>query len=931
MRRTPLAALALASCSLLAPRAVPQDREDAAEGEAIRAATTDARYLTPLVGTLPDDARVPSPRDFLGYTIGTPGKLTSATRIHDYYRELARTSPRVRVFPLGATDEGREMIAAAIAEPALLEDLEANARRIADLGDPRKTDAAAAEKLLSSSRPVYWVTAGLHSTELGPPEVLTELAYRLAVSETEAIRKVRSTIVTILTPVLETDGRERQVDWYRRHVAGYTVFDDMPPKSPPYWGHYTYHDNNRDAIMLSQVLTRNYLGAFLKFRPLVSLDLHESVPLLYVSTGTGPYNTAVDPITIAEWQWMSANEVTRLQALGLPGVWTWGFYDGWSPSYLLWVTNTRNCCGRFYETFGNGTAETVDRRLDDAMFAGKKVTSRQWYRSEPPPKKLKWSMRDNVNYMQSGVITSLEFVATHAGEFLRNHRKKAENAVRLGREKAPHAFAIPAEQKDLGATYDLVNLLARQSLEVHKLRTPFGEGKDALKAGDFVVRLDQPWRTLALTHLEVQKFPKDAELPPYDDVAWTLGLMMGVEVRPIADKGILKVGMDVVEGQLGWNSAWGASSLPAGIAIPDRGQRRLGPFRFALGATRVLAAERPFDVSGRSCPSGSLVIPFENAEAAKSIQPGDLSFVLLDRLPDVPTHEVDLPRVAVFTTWNNTQDTGWLRYALDTFKVPYTLIEKGRVRAGGMRKDFDVVVIASQGSSPDLAGIVNEIPAKWGPLAFTKTAEFPSHGVPIASDDVTGGMGFPGLENLRLFIEEGGVLVCLGSAGVLPVEGGLVRGVSVQRPQKPFPGSIVRAKVRRPGHPLAYGFDETCTLFRANLPIYSVRRHDERYVVIQFGTKPLEEDEDDASAPAADGAEKPKPQPLVIAGGYPQPDDLEKKPAVLDIPVGKGRVVIIAPAVTRRFQDHAQFRLLWNALLHWNDLPAPDPADEKKR
>ena len=78
----------------------------------------------------------------------------------------------------------------------------------------------------------------------------------------------------------------------------------------------------------------------------MSLDLHESVPLLYVSTGTGPYNESIDPITVTEWQAFSSHEVSEATRLGLRGVWTWGFYTGWYPGYLLWVTNNHNAVGR---------------------------------------------------------------------------------------------------------------------------------------------------------------------------------------------------------------------------------------------------------------------------------------------------------------------------------------------------------------------------------------------------------------------------------------------------------------------------------------------------------------------------------------------------------------------------------------------------------
>ncbi|GAG06635.1 unnamed protein product, partial [marine sediment metagenome] len=263
-----------------------------------------------------------------------------------------------------------------------------------------------------------------HSPELGPPEMVMELAYRLIVETRRPFPNIRNQVITLITPVMDVDGRARQVDWYRSNIKGHTDYYDMPPASSPFWGHYTYHDNNRDGIAISQPLTRNYVNGFFEWLPTVSLDLHESVPLLYVAGGTGPYNPNINSVTTTEWHALANYEVSRLTGLGLKGVWTWGFYTGWYPGYLLWVSNNHNTMGRFYETFGNGSAETMERDLKGSKFAGKDVLSRQWYRASPPPRKFTWSMRNNTNYMQTGVLASLEMVAHNGPVFLENFYKK---------------------------------------------------------------------------------------------------------------------------------------------------------------------------------------------------------------------------------------------------------------------------------------------------------------------------------------------------------------------------------------------------------------------------------------------------------------------------------------------------------------------------
>jgi hypothetical protein len=304
---------------------------DAVATEAILAATTDPDFLTPWVAALPEHPTVPSPRDVLGYTIGTPGELTQVEDIYGYFEALASASDRVQIFPLGQSFEGRDMILVAISDPEHLANLETYKEYFDALADPRVTDQDEAEEIIERAVPFYWMTGGLHSPELGPPEMVMELAYRLAVETREPFASIRQNVVTLITPVFEVDGRARQVDWYKRNIKGHTDYFDMPPRSVPFWGHYTYHDNNRDGISITQAITRNYYEGVYEWKPTVSLDLHESVPLLYVAGGTGPYNEGISPITVGEWQLLSNYEISRLAGLGLEGVWTWGFYTGCTP------------------------------------------------------------------------------------------------------------------------------------------------------------------------------------------------------------------------------------------------------------------------------------------------------------------------------------------------------------------------------------------------------------------------------------------------------------------------------------------------------------------------------------------------------------------------------------------------------------------------
>jgi hypothetical protein len=234
---------------------------------------------------------------------------------------------------MGTTEEGREQILVALSDEANL----GPARPLeADHGAPRRSarlSAAEAKALVAEGKPFYWATGAMHSPETGSPEMLMELGYRLAVEESETLAAIRRNLVVLMTPVLEVDGRERMVDLYRYRK-------DNPDRTPPallYWGQYVAHDNNRDGLGLALKQSQNVLKAALEWHPQVIHDLHESVPFLYTSTGTGPYNAWLDPIVIDEWHLLAYHEIEELTKRGVPGVWTHGFYDGWAPNYMFYA------------------------------------------------------------------------------------------------------------------------------------------------------------------------------------------------------------------------------------------------------------------------------------------------------------------------------------------------------------------------------------------------------------------------------------------------------------------------------------------------------------------------------------------------------------------------------------------------------------------
>ncbi len=941
------------------PAAAP-DVPEPGSSEAIAAATSEPRFLSPWVAYVPEHPSVPSPSDYLGHIAGAPGELSGTARVYGYFRALDAASPRVQVETIGRSEEGREILLVVVADEAAQAELASFREATAQLGDPRRCDADCAAQLLPRARPIYYLNGGLHSSETGSPEMLMELAYRLAVSERPEIRAIRERLIVLINPVSEPDGRDRMVEWFYRHLKGKTDYDQLPETSPPYWGKYVFHDNNRDGHQRELALTRAIQDSFLRWRPQVMHDLHESIPLLLVWTGTGPYNVQMDPILVGEWHQMAFQEVRELSALGMPGVWTWGFGEGWGHMFQDSVAVNHNAIGRGYETFGITSAETMDVRLDlrDEEYVERPVTRREWYRPWPPPRRFRWSLRNNTNYMQTGVLSILRYASLHAEDLLRDFYLKGKRAVERGAAQAPYAFAIPEAQRDRARLATLVNLLRAHGIEVSRARQGFevpggsgepdsaaksGEPPRAFPAGSFVVRLDQPYRGYAIDLLEPQRYPaEETPYQPYDDVSWALPVHFGVDVVRVDDPAIRAVPLDPVESEVHY--AGRVEGEGPVYLLADTGQEALLVARTRLAGFRVEAAEQAFAYGGVEYPAGSWILPAKRGLGA-ALRPlaEELGLELRSAAepPAARRHSLDLPRLAVLATWSDTQAAGWVRLYLDRARIPYSYIVDDAVKKGELNDRFDVILYPHTWQA--LSGIIQGIDPRQGPLAYTRTREFPSHGTPSSSSDITGGLGFQGLAKLQEFALRGGVLVTLGGASVLPLEGGLVRKLRRAETEELFtPGAELRARFARPDHPLAYGYPETISVLREDLPAYETREADLGWVVLHWGLEPQryydeKTPEDGPWAEAAgeaieaEKARQPDPsaadaepeQSLVVSGGMKGAEEIEGRPAVLDVPVGKGRVVAFNFDPIHRLMTRSDFRLVWNLILNWNDLPPP--------
>jgi hypothetical protein len=791
-----------------ATAAAPQ-KTDEEYTKLIKEYLQDSRITTELVDHMPASDSVPSPLKFLGRIPGKPGELTYAADIHRYYDALAKASPRAKLWKLGTSEEGRDIMVLAIANEETIKDLDKYKDMLAKLGDPRKTTEAEAQQLIHTAKPIYWINSGIHSPETGGPEMLIELAYRLIIEETPFIQTIRNNAIVFITPVLEVDGREKEVDtFYYRKETG--------KQSPPlmYWGKYVQHDNNRDGMGQYLSLTKSFTKGVLEWHPTILHDLHEAQTYLYVSTGTGPYNVSLDPIAIDEWWLLGETEIMEMAKRGVPGVWTYGYYDGWVPNYLFWIALTHNSFGRFYEVQSYGPNPST-------VTPGATTTSREWFRPNPPLPSIQWGPRNNTNIQESAILIALNKVAKEHELYLENYYVKTKRSVDKGKNGPTYAWLIPAAQRRKADAADMVNELRRQGVEVQTANSAFKAGSLDVASGDYIVRADQPYRTLADMYFSIQNYPVDNPRP-YDDTGWTMQYLRNVKLTPVTDKSILDRPMTILAAEAKAPGS-GVDGSGSTLVVEHTSDNNLMTFRYKNQDVKMLAAEEDFDLNGRHLRAGAFIIP--NADRSKlepMLKQLGLSSWAVSSVPAVKTHPMTIPRIGYVHSWSRTQDEGWVRAALDYYGVPYTYFADKKLRDGNLRAKYDVIVFPHTGGNAEstLAGIPMTGP---DPIPYKKSKLTPNLGAIDSDDDIRGGMGMEGLMELAKFVQEGGELITEGSTSSMMAEYDLGGGVTVEHPTGLFArGTILRGTFADLKSPIAYGYDGKDLPFYFNQdPVFS--------------------------------------------------------------------------------------------------------------
>jgi hypothetical protein len=861
------------------------------------------------------DARITTPRAFLGFTPGDDYKLANYKRSYAYFHKIAGETGRMRLFEVGKTAMGEPMLLAVISSEENLQRLDQLKEVARTLADGRVPEAEA-RNLAREGRAMVWIDGGLHATEVGCAQHAINLGYDLVAREDDVYRRIRERCVVLLMPTLNPDGQNLVADWFNTHYG--TPREGTP--LPVLYQKYSGHDNNRDWFMLNLPETRNVTRLlYHDWFPQVVYNHHQAGNMfperMFVPPYDEPLNPNVPPLVVRGINAVGTAMQTQLAEEGRTGVISLDTYTAW------WNGGMRST--PFFHNVIGILTEVAHPSPYPATYAVPPALRNPtlWYHD--PYKGGRWRFADTVGYMNAGSVGLLRWAADRADDIQLDRWRMARAAIEQGGKEAPFGFLVPFDapaQRDPNTTALFLERMRLSGLEVRRAEKPVVYGGKTYPAGTAVLLAAQPNRPFLLdmftpqNHPMLRRGPTGPPIPPYDIAGWTLAYQMGVETVPMASSPppdlLAALGTPAT-------AAITAPAPPALTKAPSGGAYLLPAERNAsfTAANRLLAGGVAVErwttartVGGtQRAAAGTFVIPAnEKAYRLLATVAADLRLpvttISAADLRGVPRVQLRPARVATYDPYGGDMPQGWAQFVLETFEFPHRTVTNPELRAGNIYARLDTLILTTYpnvqkrtvgGSTRRPRADGADPTGGLGPGFLGGSA--PKELAPEVKARLDG-IGTAGEENLRRFVADGGTLVAFSDAAARVVE--LFR-LPVREVTKGTafysPGSVFRIEVD-PDNPLGWGLPRDVNV---------------------FFDKSGAAWESTLSFPAAsDGgafALYPDENPL-LSGWIIEDQVIRRRAAGVLYRVGKGRVVAYGFGVTFRGQPHMGFPLLFNAL-----------------
>ena len=831
------------------------------------------------------EEKITTPEAFFGFKLGTDKKIARWDKIVEYFEILQKQSPRIKVINMGPTTMGHPFLLIVISSPENLANLERLKEINQKITDPRLVSETEISELISQGKAIVCQSMSLHATEIGGTQMAPELAYDLLSRNDEETRRILDEVIFLMIPSFNPDGEIMVTDWYYK-----TLGTEYEGSSLPWLYHkYAGHDNNRDgdfinlqeSIYAAQILYREW-------KPQAYVDHHHMGsygPRLYIPPYCDPIRPYADPLLWRELSWFGSHMAFRLEEAGKTGIINDAMFPGWGHFGWHWITPFHNIAGMLTESASANLASPIFIHPDQLKGESLQFPVYEAQTNFPHPWEGGWwRLRDIVEQQKIAAWAVLDLAARHRDTILYNAYLKAIRQIERGREGHPTAFIVPAEQHDWLTTIKMINTLLLSGIEIHRSTSPLKADGLIYPPGSFVISLAQPKMGLIKNLLGRTFYPDnywtrskdDRPLRPYDLATHTMAEFMGVRVDPLDQ--LPDGNLEIIKEPL---------KVSGRVESGSAGYRLDGRLNDSFRAVSLLLNEKiqifRADKKTGELRGGDFIIRQAPTQIIKAIaEKTGVDFLPLDNFPVEGTHELRRLRVGLYQRfYGGNADEGWTRLVLEKFELPYLTIKDSDIKSGQLSKKIDLLILPADSTS----AIMGEFPE-----SSRRYANYPP--------EYRSGLGKDGLEKLKDFVNRGGVLVCLGSAGNFAIEKFdlQLRNIVAGLDSKEFfcPGSTLKANFYNE-HPLAYGLPEKGLALFYGSPAFEILpgSESEKYrVVVRY-----------------------EPRDLLQSGWLIGEKYLSRAAAMVEADYGRGQIVLIGLKAQNRAQTHGTFKLLFNTFI----------------